>query len=34
MARQMVETQVDDLDGSPAAETISFGLEGQIYQID
>ena len=34
MARQMVETQVDDLDGSPAAETISFGLDGQTYEID
>ena len=34
MARQTVETLVDDLDGSPAAETISFGLDGQEYQID
>ena len=34
MARQMVETQVDDLDGSPAAETVSFGLDGQTYEID
>jgi Lsr2 len=34
MARQMVETQVDDLDGSPAAETVSFGLDGQTYELD
>jgi hypothetical protein len=34
MALQMVETRVDDLDGSPAAETISFGLDGQTYEID
>ena len=34
MARQMVETKVDDLDGSPAAETIAFGLDGQTYEID
>ena len=34
MARQMVETQVDDLDGSPAAETVSFGLDGRTYEID
>src|SRR5919198_3611586 len=25
---------VDDLDGSPAQETIEFGLDGLLYQID
>jgi hypothetical protein len=34
MALQMIETRVDDLDGSPAAETISFGLDGETYEID
>jgi hypothetical protein len=34
MARRTVEELVDDLDGSPAAETISFGLDGEEYQID
>jgi hypothetical protein len=34
MARQLIETLVDDLDGSEAAETISFGLDGKSYKID
>jgi hypothetical protein len=32
---QKVETRlVDDLDGSEAAETVRFGLEGRQYEID
>jgi hypothetical protein len=32
---QKVETRlVDDLDGSEAAETVRFGLEGREYEID
>jgi hypothetical protein len=32
---QKVETRlVDDLDGSVAAETLRFGLEGRQYEID
>ena len=34
MARQLVETLVDDLDGSEAAETVAFGLDGKSYEID
>ena len=34
MARQLVEALVDDLDGSQAAETVSFGLDGKSYEID
>ena len=25
---------IDDLDGTPAAETIEFGLDGQLYSIE
>ena len=34
MARQQVERVVDDLDGSEAGETLSFGLDGASYEID
>ena len=34
MARQVITMLVDDLDGSEAAETVSFGLDGVSYQID
>ncbi|MGW6332948.1 histone-like nucleoid-structuring protein Lsr2 [Nocardia rhamnosiphila] len=35
MARKVVVTVVDDLDGaSAAAETVSFGLDGVGYEID
>jgi hypothetical protein len=35
MARKVVVTVIDDLDGtSVAAETISFGLDGAGYEID
>jgi hypothetical protein len=30
----MIETLVDDLDGSEAAETIAFALDGATYEID
>ena len=34
MAKQVITTLVDDLDGGKADETIRFGLEGTEYQID
>jgi hypothetical protein len=34
MAQQTVVTLVDDLDGSTADETVSFGVDGTIYEID
>jgi hypothetical protein len=34
MAREVIEQLVDDLDGSPAAETVSFGLDGLAFEID
>lgn len=34
MARQIVETLIDDLDGGEAAETVTFGLDGKQYEID
>ncbi len=34
MAQQVVTTLVDDLDGSEAAETIVFALDGKTYEID
>ncbi|WP_328394617.1 histone-like nucleoid-structuring protein Lsr2 [Nocardia sp. NBC_00416] len=35
MARKLVVTVVDDLDGeSVAAETVSFGIDGLMYEID
>jgi hypothetical protein len=34
MARRTLVQQLDDLDGSPAAETVSFGLDGVEYEID
>jgi hypothetical protein len=34
MARQQVERMVDDLDGSDASETVSFGLDGTSFEID
>src|SRR5580765_4418743 len=34
MAREMIERLVDDLDGSDAAETVKFGLDGVSYEID
>jgi nucleoid-associated protein Lsr2 len=34
MARQVITTLVDDLDGSEAEETVHFGLDGVSYEID
>ena len=34
MAKQEIVTLVDDLDGSEAAETVSYGLDGRFYEID
>ena len=34
MANRIQVTLVDDLDGSEAAETIAFGLDGKSYEID
>jgi len=30
----MIEKLIDDLDGSDAAETVTFGLDGAIFEID
>ena len=34
MAREVIEKLIDDLDGSEATETVSFGLDGASYEID
>jgi hypothetical protein len=34
VAQQVQTRLVDDLDGSEAAETVTFGLEGRQYEID
>ncbi|WP_320774740.1 Lsr2 family protein [Streptomyces sp. CRN 30] len=34
MAQRVVVTLFDDIDGSEAAETIAFGLDGKTYEID
>ncbi|WP_150461886.1 histone-like nucleoid-structuring protein Lsr2 [Nesterenkonia ebinurensis] len=34
MAKQIQEILVDDLDGSPAKETVNFGLDNRFYAID
>lgn len=34
MAKQTVVTLIDDIDGSAATETISFGIDGANYVID
>ena len=34
MAQQTTVTMTDDIDGSKAVETVSFGLEGNQYEID
>lgn len=34
MAQRVVVTISDDLDGGEAAETIAFGLDGKLYEID
>ncbi|MGI5241528.1 histone-like nucleoid-structuring protein Lsr2 [Dactylosporangium sp. CA-139066] len=34
MAKRIVHEHVDDLDGTPAAETVRFGLDRVQYEID
>ena len=34
MAKRTVIELVDDLDNSPAAETVTFGLDGTQFEID
>lgn len=34
MAQRTVTTLVDDIDGSEATETVTFGLDGTSYEID
>jgi hypothetical protein len=34
MAQKVTVALIDDLDGSPAEETIRFGFEGAEYEID
>lgn len=34
MAKRTITMLVDDLDGSEAAETVSFALDGVAYEID
>jgi len=34
VAREVIEKLIDDLDGSQAVETVSFGLDGTSYEID
>jgi hypothetical protein len=34
MAREVIEQLVDDLDGSEATESVSFGLDGVTFEID
>jgi hypothetical protein len=32
--REVIEKLIDDVDGSAAVETVSFGLDGTSYEID
>jgi Lsr2 len=34
MASRVITTLVDDTDGSEAAETVQFGLDGTMWEID
>ncbi|WP_432279209.1 histone-like nucleoid-structuring protein Lsr2 [Nocardia brasiliensis] len=34
MARQIIEALIDDVDGSEADETVLFGFDGRLYEID
>lgn len=34
MAQKHIVQLIDDLDGGPAAETVSFALDGSAYEID
>jgi hypothetical protein len=34
MAKQIIERLVDDIDGSEATQSVTFGVDGLAYQID
>lgn len=34
MTRKVEVQLLDDIDGTPADETVTFGLDGRLYQID
>ncbi len=34
MAQRTVVKMTDDLDGGPADETVQFGIDGQLYEMD
>ena len=34
MAKRIITDTVDDLDGAPGAETVTFALNGVVYEID
>ncbi|GAB3850565.1 histone-like nucleoid-structuring protein Lsr2 [Nesterenkonia populi] len=34
MAKKVEEVLIDDLDGTPAKETVNFGIDSQFYEID
>lgn len=34
MAQRVVVTLADDIDGGEASETVTFGLDGKVYEID
>jgi hypothetical protein len=34
VAQKVIVELVDDLDGSNAAETVTFGLDGTMYEVD
>ncbi len=34
MAQRIVKSLIDDIDGTPADETVGFGLDGITYEID
>jgi hypothetical protein len=34
MAQKHIVQLIDDLDGGPAAETVTFGIDGSQYEID
>lgn len=34
MARRTVVELIDDIDGKPAQETVTFSLDGMVYEID
>lgn len=34
MAQKKIVTLIDDLDGTEASETVTFGIDGSTYEID